>query len=65
MLCERLATPEVTTAANLRTLSKQRGYALRAFHTVRVVADYHLEADVSAEDAQQAIADAQRIMGLV
>lgn len=64
-LCERLATPEPTNAPNLRLLSKQRGYALRAFHTVRVVADYHLQEDVGLEDAEQAVADARRVIALV
>lgn len=64
LLSSRLSSPHPMIAPNSKSLSRQRGYALRAFHTMRVVADYKLEQSVSLEDAHQAIADARRIMSI-
>lgn len=64
VLCARLANPDSTVPQPLKVRSKQRAYALRAFHAVRVVADYHLQESITMTDAQQAIADANRVIGL-
>jgi hypothetical protein len=63
-LCVRLQTPDVSLPNALKMTSRQRGYALRAFHVCRTKADYHLTEDVTSAEVQQAIADAQKIISL-
>ena len=65
VLCSRLGTPDPTILTPLKTLSRQRSYALRAFHAVRVTSDYHLGEDVTLEDAKQALAEAARIFAMI
>lgn len=64
-LCARLASPEPTNPEQVRRVSKQRGYALKAFHTLRTGADYLLEAIVTHEDALNALSEANRVMGMI
>jgi hypothetical protein len=63
-LCLRLQTPDMTLSQELKRKSRQRGYALRAFHDSRTKADYHLTEDVTSAEVLQAIADAQTIISL-
>jgi len=64
-LCARLQTPDVSLKHDLKLKSRQRGYALRAFHDCRTKADYYLAEDVTSTEVHQAIADAKTIISLV
>ncbi|MDQ0040804.1 hypothetical protein J2W33_001699 [Variovorax boronicumulans] len=64
-LSSRLQSPDPTLPAVLKIVSKQRSYALRAFHALRVIADYELLEDMPEEDAHQAVANAQRIFAML
>ncbi|QGJ20341.1 hypothetical protein [Polaromonas sp. Pch-P] len=63
-LCHRLANPDATLHADRKVRSKQRGYVLKVLHALRICSDYELSEVVGAEDSQQAISDAQKIIAL-
>lgn len=64
-LSQRLSSPDASLAADQKTKSKKRAYALRDLHQHRVDADYDLSESIDAELACQAMQIAKTIISVV
>lgn len=64
-LTQRLSSPDASLAADQKTKSRKRAYALRELHQQRVDADYDLAESIGAELARQAIQNAKTIIAVV
>jgi len=58
----QMRDPHKANPAEWQRKSVRRGILLRALYEVRILADYDLTADVTQEQARQAVADARTIM---
>lgn len=63
-ICHQLQNPAPEASEEQRKKSKLRGAMLRALKHVRVTADYGLDQEVSAVDANNATAKAEVIMNI-
>ena len=58
-LAEQLTNPGLPRTDALHRRSQQIGYVLRSLHLLRVKADYHLEREVTVDEALQVLSDAK------